>query len=159
NTCQPKPRWRHITAHDSRTTFLPRAVGADPRGGPGRSPCPRGACSGAGGRRPARGRDGPAVDRAVAARRAPLLAAAIERSAAGDHAPAPPPTQWPAARRATRPRGAAPGVGPGGRGGRRDPSPTRGGPRGQRLLQGAAPQPPRQPIPEIPAVSPIVTEY
>lgn len=111
-SCQPTPMSRNIAAHEDRAAFLPRAVGPDPSCGSGLQSCPRSPCDGVGGHRPALGRDGPALNRAAAAGLAHLIAASVERSASG---PRPAPTaraQWASARRAARPQGAHPRVGP-----------------------------------------------
>src|SRR5215211_8755453 len=104
-TCQPTPMSRTIAVHEYRASFLPGAVGPDPSCGPGLHPCPRSPCGGVGGHRPAVGSDGPAHNRAAAARLAHLVAASVERSTPGPRQAATARTQWASARWAARPRG------------------------------------------------------
>src|SRR5215217_7191351 len=94
NTCQPTPMSRTIAVHEYRASFLPGAVGPDPSCGPGLHPCPRSPCGGVGGHRPAVGSDGPAHNRAAAARLAHLVAASVERSTPGPRQAATARTQW-----------------------------------------------------------------
>jgi hypothetical protein len=80
---------RNLAAHKGRASVLPSAVGSAPPGSPGPRVYPRSACDGAGGHRPARGVNGPGLDGAAAAGRAPVVAAPAERSTPGDCATAP----------------------------------------------------------------------
>ena len=77
-TCYPMSMSRNIAVHESRAPIFPRAMGANPRGGARLYPHPRSARDDVGGRHPAVGSNGPAIDRVAAARLAHLVAPAVE---------------------------------------------------------------------------------
>ena len=94
NTCGALPMSRTIAAYEGRASLLASAVGAHPCCRPRGHPCARDARDGVGDRRPASRGDGPAVDGAAAPRLTHLLAASVERSAAGDRETPAPRAQW-----------------------------------------------------------------
>ena len=107
-------------SHGHHVFVTTSGLGAHTRRGAGVYPCARRTSRRAGGYGSALAGHRPAIDRAVAARLAHVLAAPVERPAAGDRETAAPCPEWASTWRTAWSRGAGAGLGAGGASGRGD---------------------------------------